>query len=70
MLKISIRNILKERIYSLINIFGLTIGITSSVFIMLYVSDELSYDKYHANGENIYRVISNVQEPDNAFTGL
>ena len=68
MLKISIRNILKERIYSLINILGLTIGITSSVFIMLYVSDELSYDKYHANGENIYRVVSNIQEPDNAFT--
>ena len=68
MLKISIRNILKERTYSLINIFGLTIGITASVFIMLYVSDELSYDKYHANGENIYRIVSNIQEPDNAFT--
>ena len=68
MLKIAIRNILKERTYSLINIFGLTIGITASVFIMLYVSDELSYDKYHANGENIYRVVSNIQEPDNEFT--
>ncbi len=68
MLKIAIRNILKERTYSLINIFGLTIGITSSVFIMLYVSDELSYDKFHTNGENIYRVVSNIQEPDNAFT--
>lgn len=68
MLKIAIRNILKERTYSLINIFGLTIGITSSVFIMLYVSDELSYDKFHTNGENIYRVVSNIEEPDNAFT--
>ena len=68
LLKISIRNILKERTYSLINILGLTIGITCSVFILLYVSDELSYDKFHKNGENIYRVVSNIQEPDNAFT--
>ena len=68
MLKIAIRNILNERTYSFINIFGLTIGITSSVFIMLYVSDELSYDKFYANAENTYRVVSNIEEPDNAFT--
>jgi putative ABC transport system permease protein len=68
MLKIAIRNILKERTYSLINIFGLTIGITSSVLILLYVSDELSYDKFHTNADNIYRVVSNITEPDNAFT--
>lgn len=68
MLKIAIRNILKERTYSFINILGLTIGLTSTVFIMLYVADELSYDKYHKNGDNIYRVVSNIQEPDNAFT--
>ena len=68
MLKIAIRNILKERTYSIINILGLTIGITSSVLIMLYVNDELSYDKFHKNGENIYRVVSNISEPDNSFT--
>lgn len=68
MLKIAIRNILKERTYSLINILGLTIGITSSVFILLYVSDELSYDKFHTNADNIYRVVSNITEPDNSFT--
>ena len=68
LIKIAVRNILKERTYSLINIFGLTIGITCSVFIMLYVSDELSYDRFHKNANNIYRVVSNIQEPDNAFT--
>ena len=68
MLKIAFRNILKERIYSLINIIGLTIGITSSVLILLYVNDEVSYDKFHINGNNIYRVVSNIQEPDNSFT--
>ena len=68
MLKVAFRNILKERIYSLINVLGLTIGITSSVLILLYINDEVSYDKFHENGENIYRVVSNIEEPDNAFT--
>lgn len=68
MFKIAFRSVLKDRIYSLINVLGLTIGITSSVLIMLYVFDELSYDKFHKNGENIYRVVSNIHEPDNAFT--
>ena len=67
-IKIAVRNILKERTYSLINILGLTIGVTCSVLILLYVDDELSYDKFHVNGENIYRVVSNIQEPDNEFT--
>jgi putative ABC transport system permease protein len=68
MLKIAFRSILKDQIYSLINILGLTIGITSSVLILLYVNDEISYDKFHTNGDNIYRVVSNIQEPDNSFT--
>lgn len=66
--KISIRNILKEKGYSTINILGLTIGITCSMFLFMYVFDELSYDKYHENSDNIYRVVSNITEPDNEFT--
>ena len=68
LLKISIRNILKEKTYSLVNILGLTIGITCSIFILLYVGDEISYDKFHVNGDNTYRIVSNIKEPDNAFT--
>jgi putative ABC transport system permease protein len=68
LLKISIRSILKDKIYSIINITGLTIGITCSVFLLMYILDELSYDRYHQNGENIFRVVSNIKEPDNAFT--
>jgi putative ABC transport system permease protein len=66
--KISIRNILKDRAYTAINVLGLTIGITSSMFLLLYILDELSYDRYHDNANNIYRVVSNIKEPDNAFT--
>src|SRR5688572_10905677 len=67
LIKIAFRNIVKEKIYSAINILGLTIGITCSVFLLMYILDELSYDRYHKNAENIYRVVSDIKEPDNAF---
>lgn len=66
--KIALRNIFKDKVYSAINILGLTIGITCSMFLFMYILDELSYDKYHANANNIYRIVSNIKEPDNAFT--
>ncbi|AYB30148.1 ABC transporter permease [Chryseolinea soli] len=62
------RNIRKDKTYSAINILGLTIGITCSMFLLMYILDELSFDRYHANATNIYRVVSNIKEPDNAFT--
>lgn len=68
LIKIAFRIIRKDFSYSLINILGLTIGITSSIFILLYILDELSYDNYHENGKNIYRVISHISEPDDEFT--
>jgi len=67
LIKIAFRNIVKEKIYSAINIVGLTIGITCSVFLLMYILDELSYDRYHKNADNIYRVVSDIREPDNAF---
>lgn len=65
---VSLRNILKDKTYSIINVLGLTIGITCSMFLLMYILDELSYDRYHANANNIYRVVSNIKESDNAFT--
>jgi putative ABC transport system permease protein len=66
--KIALRNIFKDKVYSAINILGLTIGITCSMFLFMYILDELSYDRYHTNANNIYRIVSNIKEPDNAFT--
>lgn len=68
LLKIAIRSILKDRTYTAINVLGLTIGITCSLFLLMYIIDELSYDRYHKNADNIYRIVSNIKEPDNAFT--
>ena len=68
LIKTAFRNIVRDRVYSLINVLGLTIGITSCIFLMLYVMDELSFDKYHKNGNNIYRVITHITEQDDDFT--
>ena len=68
LLKISLRTILKDKTYSLINVTGLTIGITCSLFLLMYIMHEVSYDRYHENARNIYRVISDIKETDNAFT--
>lgn len=55
-LTIALRNILKYWNYSLINISGLAIGLASFMFIILYISDELSYDKFNEKADRIYRV--------------
>jgi putative ABC transport system permease protein len=68
LLTIAFRTIRKDKTYSTINILGLTIGITCSLFLLMYILDELSYDRYHTNADNIYRIVSNIKEPDNAFT--
>ncbi|MFC1724424.1 ABC transporter permease [candidate division KSB1 bacterium] len=56
-LKISYRNILKKKRFSLINISGLTVGMAACLLILQYVVFEKSYDNFHKNGENIYRLI-------------
>jgi putative ABC transport system permease protein len=55
-LKIAVRSLGKHKIYSFINILGLAVGIAASVLIFLYVRDELSYDRFHANAGRIYRI--------------
>jgi putative ABC transport system permease protein len=57
-LKIAFRNIRKNKTYSIINISGLTVGVACSLLILLYVADELSYDRFHKNSDNIYRVVT------------
>lgn len=55
-LKIAFRNISKQKLYSTINIIGLTLGITCCIIIYLFIQDEYSYDKFHDNSEDIYLV--------------
>ncbi|MDX5347874.1 MAG: ABC transporter permease, partial [Hymenobacteraceae bacterium] len=57
-LKIAVRNLLRHKVFSLINIFGLALGMTCCILILLWVKDELSFDRFHTNLNNMYRVIS------------
>lgn len=59
-LKIAWRNIKRNKTFSIINILGLSIGLACSMLIVLYVKDENSFDKFHKNGDQIYRVISKM----------
>jgi len=52
------RNLVRNKIYSLINIAGLSIGLACAMLIILYVKDEVSYDRFHANAGNIYRIVT------------
>ena len=54
--KIAIRNLVKHKAYSFINIFGLALGISVCILILLFVKDELSYDKFYEKNDRIYRV--------------
>ncbi len=54
--KIAIRNIIKHKSFSFINILGLAIGIACSILILLFVTNELSYDKFHEKADRIYRI--------------
>ncbi len=55
-IKIAIRNISRQKFYAIINITGLTIGLATSLLIVLYIIDEFSFDKFHADIDNMYRV--------------
>lgn len=60
---ISLRKFRRQKFYSLINLFGLTIGLSSVILIMLYVIDELSFDKFHKKSDRIYRAVENQFYP-------
>ncbi len=60
-LKIASRYLFKNKLYSFINIFGLTVGIASFILIMLYVNHEHSYDKFEGS-DNVYRVYMDYLE--------
>jgi len=55
-LKIAFRNIVRHKAFAAINIAGLSIGMACSIFILLWVQNELSYDRFHKNAATIYRV--------------
>uniref|UniRef100_UPI0025E282D6 ABC transporter permease n=1 Tax=Algoriphagus sp. TaxID=1872435 RepID=UPI0025E282D6 len=63
-LRISLRNLGRYKMHTLINLVGLGTGIAASIFILLWISDELSYDDFHEKGDRIYSVLINNQQKD------
>jgi len=66
-IKIAIRNLTKNKIYTIINVLGLTVGMTCFILIALYVQYELSYDQQHEKADQIYRIAQ--QQEGNSFKG-
>lgn len=63
-LLIALRNFKRQKLFSLLNIFGLSLGLASAILIFMYVSDELRYDTVHPHYKNTYRVGTTFRNPD------
>ena len=57
--RVAFRNLFRNKAFSIINIAGLTIGMASAILILLWVQNEISYDRFHKNGDRLYEVYSN-----------
>jgi ABC-type antimicrobial peptide transport system permease subunit len=65
--KVAVRNIRKHKAYSLINVAGLAIGIAVSLFIFLWIRDELSFDRFHSGFKDIYRLTEEQRSADGSI---
>ncbi|WP_040495633.1 ABC transporter permease [Fulvivirga imtechensis] len=63
-IKIALRNLLKSRIYTFINVIGLSVGIAGFLLIAMHVEDELSYDKFHTKSDRVYKFVLERLYPD------
>ncbi|MCC6835893.1 MAG: ABC transporter permease [Cytophagales bacterium] len=59
-LRIAFRNLIKNRIYTIINVAGLAIGLACFILVALYIKNETSYDQFYSNTENTYRINTHV----------
>ncbi len=62
-LRTALRNLWRHRGFSLLNILGLTIGMSACFLVFLYVKFELSYDDFHSKGDRIYRIVTDIVNP-------
>jgi len=66
---VTLRNLLKNGVYSFINIAGLSIGLACSILILLWTTDELSWDGFHENKDHLYKVMINSLGDSEIYTG-
>ena len=65
--KTAIRNMMRQKTFSIINLGGLALSLAAVWVIALFVADELSYDKYHTNADRIFRLVSHGQMGEEKF---
>src|SRR5215203_62308 len=68
--KTAFRNLARNKVYSFINIAGLSLGLACAMLIMLYVKDEVSFDRFNKNVNNIYRIVSQRNKNTISNTGV
>lgn len=68
-LKIALRTLLRFKGFAIINLLGLSIGLTAGILIMMFVTDELSYDSFHTNRDRLYRVLTDFHTAEEAGNG-
>ncbi len=66
-MKVAIRNLVRHKVISFINIFGLAIGMTTFILIILFVRNEFSYDKFHKNADRIYRITTDIPKENGVY---
>jgi putative ABC transport system permease protein len=66
-LKTAVKVLMKNKFFSFINITGLTLGITTTLLILIYIENELSYERFQKNGKNIYRVTASWGQESNVM---
>lgn len=66
--KIALRNLIRHKVFSFINIFGLAVGMACTILILLWVQDELSFDRFNNNADNTYLVLRGDKEGPTAVT--
>ncbi|SEI43061.1 putative ABC transport system permease protein [Dyadobacter koreensis] len=70
-LKIALRNLWKHKVFSFINVLGLTVGMSACFLIFLYVHFEVSYDAFHTKADRIYRLVTDIKTPSETInTGV
>ncbi len=67
--KTALRNIARNKLFTFLNVLGLSLGLATAILILFWVQDELSYDRYHQNAKNIYRITADYQLPGEKFKG-
>lgn len=70
LIKTAARNIINQKWYSVINIFGLSIGIASAIIIATFVYDEISYDRFNEDSENIFRIETSAKFGSNDYLSI